>query len=233
MHFLVVSRQLLQRIIILAALTTVSCSYMLFWLDANKTTAYLRNLTVLVDPGHGGVDSGTHDVDGNPEKAVNLAVALKIRDQLKNSGIQVVMTREIDTDLAPFTGTPGRHRRDLLKRIETARKYQCLFLVSIHCDSINDSRRFGAVAFYNSRIPVSKTLATNIQEELNALQTRSFKAAPGDYLILKQSGVNGALIEIGFLSNPNEALNLQNEDHQNNLALAITRGILKSIEIAQ
>lgn len=223
-----ISKGMLRRILLVIMLVLVSCSYLGWWLRPQWSSGELRELTLLIDAGHGGVDGGTSDDQGNLEKDINLAIALKLRDQLKGSGLRLVMTRETDTDLAPFSsGKGGRHRRDLLRRLEKAKENQCLLLVSIHCDSINVASRFGAVAFYNSLSVKSKELALTIQDELNLIQTRQFKAAPGKYLIIGQREIPGVLVEVGFLSNPEEAKALQTEEHQTKLAMAIAKGVLK------
>lgn len=210
------------------ALVIVACSYIMWYGAARRSQGKLNALTLLIDPGHGGVDGGAQDHDGHLEKDVNLAVALYLREHLRESGLNIVMTRESDTDLAPFqSGRTGRHRRDLMQRIEKARENRCLFLISIHCDAFTDSARRGAFAFYNYQSPESKALASAIQTQLNLVQQRDFKTAPGKYLIIRQSGVTGVLVEIGFLSNPQEADLLQDTAYQERLAMAIAAGILQ------
>lgn len=224
---IIVSKPMVRLILLILAIGCVAVSYICWYFEPYRAQGRLSQLTLLIDPGHGGVDGGAHDEHGNLEKHINLAIGLKIREQLKASGIKIVMTRDKDTDLAPFRpGQRGRHRRDLMARIEKARNNNCLFLVSIHCDASVETRRRGAFVFYNYLSAESKELALAIQQELNQLQQRQFKAAPGKYLIIRQTGVTGVLIEVGFLSNPEESALLQQEDYQSKLALAIARGIL-------
>lgn len=192
-----------------------------------ETFARIGEIMVLVDPGHGGVDGGTSDRWGNLEKDINLAMGQQIARQLQSGGMRVIMTRDRDLALAPFNGQSGRHRRDLQERIRRARERDCLFLVSVHCDWSRDTTESGAKVFYNALEPQSKQLATLIQEDLNKVQTRQRKAAPGKYLIIRQKEVTGVIVEVGFLSNSAEALLLQNERHRTRLALAIARGILR------
>ena len=193
-----------------------------------QTQSPLRRLTILIDPGHGGVDGGTADDEGNLEKEINLRVALALREQLKQSGLRVLMTRESDTDLSPFiSGKTGRHRRDLLARVEKAKKSKSLFLVSIHCDWSEARQKQGLFVFYNYLSPASKELALSIQEEVNKVQKNSKKAAPGKYFIIRQRGITGVLVEVGFLSNREDAVLLKKKEYQETIALAIGKGILK------
>ena len=193
-----------------------------------KTQSSLQELRVLVDPGHGGVDGGTCDSQGNPEKQINLNIALRIREHLHQSGLHVILTREKDMDLAPFSFFKrGRHLRDLMARIRKARGNRCLFLVSIHCDWSKDQQQSGAKVFYNHQSPVGRRLAEVIQSELNIFQQMNRKVAQGEFYMLKQRGVAGVIIEAGMLSNRYEALKLQNPNYQEQLALVIAKGVLK------
>lgn len=188
----------------------------------------LSRLTVVIDPGHGGVDGGAQDKQGNLEKNINLQIGLKVAQHLRESGLKAVMTRDTDTDLAPFrSGKSGRHRRDLLRRIELALKLKSLFFVSIHCDSSVATQKQGAFVFFNWHSAASKGLAVTIMDEINLIQARPGKIVPGKYLVIRQPGVIGVLVEVGYLSNPAEAALLRSESYQTEMGLAIARGILK------
>lgn len=192
-----------------------------------QTQGSLSKLTVVIDPGHGGVDGGTQDDRGNLEKHVNLQIGLETWKQLQQSGLNVLLTRQTDTDLAPFrSGRGGRHRKDLLQRIEIARRSKSLFLVSIHCDYLEGARKRGAFVFFNYRSAISKGLAGAIQDEVNRLQEKPGKIAPGKYLVIREPDVTGVLVEVGYLSHPEEAALLQTKDYQSKIGLAIARGIL-------
>ena len=202
----------------------------LFLLRAAPAGSKLKQATVLIDPGHGGIDGGTQDAQGHLEKEINLAIGLKIRDYLRQSGVNAVMTREDDRELAPYVpGRSGRHRRDLNSRIEKAKKVKALFLVSIHCDWSTDPKRRGMVVFYYHRNPAGKKLAEAIQEELNRIQPVPQQAAPGRYFLLEQPEVTGVIIEVGFLSHPEEAVLLRQPEYQNKIAFHIARGILRAL----
>lgn len=196
--------------------------------QVKKTQGILGKLTVVIDPGHGGVDGGTADRYGNLEKDINLKIALKVRRQLRQSGLRVFLTRDRDTDLAPFlSGRKGRHRRDLMGRINKANKARCFSLVSIHCDYSIDSRKQGAVVFYNYLSAASTEIASLIQEELNMVQDKSCTIAPGKFFIIRQKNLTGVLVEVGFLSNQTDSQKLQNDQYQEQLAGAISKGILR------
>jgi N-acetylmuramoyl-L-alanine amidase len=212
---------------LLFAITSLSI-YTALFTDVWKVQSSLSELRVLIDPGHGGVDGGAKDSQGNLEKQINLKIALYLRDHLRQSGLHVVLTRETDIDLAPFSLLErGRHRRDLLARIHKARDNKCLLLISIHCDWSKDPHQQGAKVFYHIQSSTGRRLAEVIQRELNTLQQISNRASSGEFFIIKQQGVNGVIVEVGMLSNFNEAKMLQNQNYQEQLALAIAKGILE------
>ncbi|MGE5559169.1 MAG: N-acetylmuramoyl-L-alanine amidase family protein [Bacillota bacterium] len=229
---IVVPRKKIAGILAIILILTGIMFYAAHYEQALRTESILRNLTIVIDPGHGGVDGGTRDDQGNMEKDINLAIGLKLWGQLRQSGLNVLITRETDTDLSPFiSGRTGRHRKDLLARIQKARENRSLFLLSIHCDWSEARYRRGVVAFYNYLSPLSKMLALSIQEELNRVQDKPQKAAPGNYFIIRQHGVTGVLVEVGFLSNAEDAKQLRDPTYQEKLALAIAAGILKKCRI--
>jgi len=80
---------------------------------------------VVIDPGHGGIDSGTKGLDGQDEKDLVLAFARELRDSIeKSSKLRVVMTRNDDTFIT------------LGDRVRLAREHQASLFISIHADSL-------------------------------------------------------------------------------------------------
>ncbi len=202
--------------------------WVFFFYNTRDIEGGIRELKIFVDAGHGGVDGGTSDSRGNLEKNINLRLALLLNEQLVQSGLNVVLARKTDIALAPFNILKyGRHRRDLTTRIQRAKAEKCLFLISIHCDWSRNSQKRGAMVFYHYGSGLSKQLAGLIQEELNEVQERPRIIAPGRYFILSQPGINGVLVEAGYLSNQEEAMLLQEQNYLEKLAMAIARGILR------
>jgi N-acetylmuramoyl-L-alanine amidase len=103
-------------------------------------------------------------------------------------------------------------------------------VVSIHCNKFPDSSRRGAQVFYEPLSEQGKALADSLQNNLNTLNAeyvqRSFTALKGDYYILNCSKYPSAIVECGFLSNPEDDALLNNEDYRNKLAYRIFCGIL-------
>lgn len=181
---------------------------------------------VVIDPGHGGIDGGANLLaEGILEKDLNLAIALNVQKSLRKKGFAVVMTREHDQD---FGGKlqPGRHRRDLQKRIEIARKSGGEILVSIHVDAADSLEKKGPFVLYQPGQPQSRVLAGYIQESLKKTQPWSARnPSPGRYYLLQNAGMTAVIVETGYLTNPAEKELLKDTNYQCKLADAISDGI--------
>lgn len=193
----------------------------------------LSGKTIVIDPGHGGVDGGAEGKDSTNEKEIALAVSKKLRDYLQQSGALVYMTRETDTDLAD-ENTKGLSRRkseDIRNRLKYIHDKKADFFVTIHLNAIPSTRWSGAQTFYYPRFDESKHLAKMIQAEIirNMENTQRAALAINGMYLLKYSEVPGALVEIGFLSNEHEREQLKKEEYQQQMAGSIYEGILRYV----
>ncbi|WP_168714362.1 N-acetylmuramoyl-L-alanine amidase CwlD [Niallia nealsonii] len=188
----------------------------------------LTGKIIVIDPGHGGPDGGAGDKDVL-EKDVALNVSLKIRDYLQEQGALVIMTREEDKDLASENTRGYRNRKveDLKERLNIINKSDADFFLSVHLNAIPSSKWSGAQTFYAPHIKENEVAAKFIQDELiENLENTTRKAKPlGSVYILKYAEKPGALVEIGFLSNRTEKLNLMDESYQNKVAASVYKGI--------
>lgn len=196
----------------------------------NSWNLPLSGEIILLDPGHGGADGGAGDKDAL-EKDIALDISFKLRDYLQQQGALVMMTREEDRDLAD-DGTRGLSRRkteDLKRRLDIINESESDFYVSIHLNSIPSAKWSGAQTFYASQISENERAAKFIQDELRTnLGNTTRKAKPINHVyILKYAKKPGVLVEVGFLSNPNERANLKKEEYQEKVAASIYKGILR------
>lgn len=196
---------------------------------ALKVISPPQRVTVMVDPGHGGVDGGCQG-GSLQEKNVNLKIALALKDYLSHAGVPTGLTRDGDHPLEPF-GRPGRHRRDLTNRVRLIEASRAEIFVSIHCDWSEDSTRYGPAVFYRYKREESHRLAECVQEELNKLLAISRREEPGDYFIFRTSSVPGVLVEAGFLSNSGDRNRLSDMRYLTAVADAIGRGILHHLRL--
>ncbi len=184
----------------------------------------LAGRTVVIDPGHGGVDSGAKYY-GLVEKEITLAIAKQLADTLKASGAAVVLTREADIDY--YTRGKGGKRNDLTRRVEIINRSGAAAFVSIHTNAIRGGQWFGAEVYYNPKQAENKALAETVQQALRDFPPGNKRQAKqdSDILVLKDSNIPGVLVETGFLSNPNEAGKLADPAYQQKMAGQIARAL--------
>jgi len=192
----------------------------------------LAGTVIAIDPGHGGFDGGATSKDGAlVEKDITLPIALYLRDFLQQSGAFVVMTREEDKDLA----SPEAHRlgkrksEDIRNRVRLIKENDPDFLISIHLNATPSSRWSGAQTFYFPAYKESGELAYFIQDEIKRVleNTNRVPLKNDDVFLIRESGVPSVLVEVGFLSNSNEANLLSSDSYQKAMANAIYQGILR------
>ncbi len=188
----------------------------------------LAGFVIAVDPGHGGYDPGSTAND-LLEKDVVLEIALYLREYLLQGGARVIITREEDKDFLLPTAGPKK-RLDFSNRLKIVEDGGADYLVSIHTNYISASRWRGSQVFYQENCSVGKRMAESIQTELTrVLKNTDRLARSGNYFILRESSMPGVVVEVGFISNPQEAALLSRADYQKKVAWAIYLGIIASL----
>ena len=188
---------------------------------------------MVLDPGHGGEDGGAVSGDGTvTESGLNLEIALRVRDLMTFSGVEMVMTRS--EDVSTYTeGATIRQRKvsDLKNRVALVNGTENAVLVSIHQNSLPSSpSTHGAQVFWNEQ-PGAQDLAGEMQEALNQCinpeRPKEAKEIADTIYLLKNVTAPGVIVECGFLSNQAETARLEEPTHQRLLAAAITTGYLR------
>lgn len=199
--------------------------------------------TVVIDCGHGGDDDGAIGCGNIKEKDINLTIGLLVAQNLKKKGVNALLTRATDVTLP------------LKDRVVFANKVHADLFVSIHSNAAPNHNAsgvetFGVVPLFTAspndpahtvhvisqrlvqhRVNKSMDCAAAIQNSLVAyikkihheVKDRAVKRAP--LLVLLGTTMPAALVEVGFVSNPEESLLLANPTYQNYLAHGITDGI--------
>ncbi len=180
---------------------------------------------IILDAGHGGLDSGKIGINDQEEKDINLKIALKIKKLLEEQGISVMMTRSADERLSET------QTEDLKARTEIMNRSNAALAVSIHQNSFRDSSVSGAQVFYYPDSDEGRKAADAIQEELNDMQPDNRKEVKANdtYYILKNTEIPVVIVECGFLSNYTEAEKLADDSYQSVVAGTVVRGILQYI----
>jgi N-acetylmuramoyl-L-alanine amidase len=123
---------------------------------ANKSGGDPRPI-IVIDPGHGGIDTGTRGPNGEMEKSLVLDFGLMLRDKIEKTGkYRVVMTRSDDTFVA------------LADRVRLARARQAQLFISVHCDALarGDGEAQGAT-IYTLSDNASDSEAARLADEEN------------------------------------------------------------------
>ncbi|WP_421913238.1 N-acetylmuramoyl-L-alanine amidase [Mesorhizobium sp.] len=141
------------------------------------TTAAGHRFTIVLDPGHGGVDGGAEGLNGTIEKNVTLAFATELRDKLAATGnYNVFMTRDTDEFLR------------LDDRVRIARQHEADLLISIHADTISVKGIRGATVYTVSdkaSDPQAQALADreNLSDQLAGMEIKDDNKEVTDILI--------------------------------------------------
>ena len=211
--------------------------------DVGRVSADVgETMTIVIDPGHGGYDGGAEAKDGTKEKTLNLQIAMRLKEVIEEYPVNVVLTRDTDTDLIPQEKKDqkgSKKRQDILRRKEIIENNRPVLAVSIHMNSYpQDEYVYGPQVFYPGGLgrrtdgrdyeQISKEYAENVQKSIETRlpdgRTRN-PMAKEDILIFEEITCPIILVECGFLSNNRETERLKSLEYQGQMALAIWEGI--------
>ena len=182
---------------------------------------------VLIDAGHGGEDGGAVSDDGIVEAGINLAIAQYLRDYLELSGVEVLMTRDDDNPMGDQTlpTLTERRRSDFKERLELYNSDKVDCVISIHQNKFTEPQYSGAQVFYSPNDKRSGVLAEYMRKSITGLlqpdNERQNKEAGSNIYLLNNCTNPCVLVECGFLSNPEEAALLNDDEYQHQMAFAI------------
>lgn len=172
---------------------------------------------VVIDPGHGGKDNGSTGASGEFEKNFTLSLSKKVEKLLKQEpGIEVFMTRSDDS----FISQESRYRP------KYANKLNADIYISIHGNTFSDPNVSGTETFYYHKN--SRQLAQTLQKhvvEATGFRDRGIKKK--NLFVVKDTNMPAALIEVGYLTNPQDESKMLTDDSQSSVATSIVEGILE------
>jgi N-acetylmuramoyl-L-alanine amidase len=194
----------------------------------------LSDLCVVIDPGHGGHDTGAIGRTGILEKDVNLDIAQRVARKLQAMGVRVRMTRTDDSPVIPWDASSREeHRRELQARCCVADDCGAQLFVSIHANARgrNPQAVRGTETYY--RKPDSRRFAEVMQEEVvraDGLPDGGAKYHPQPIIVLYQTNVPAVLVEVGYLSNTDDERLLADSDFRGRAADGIANGVKRYAE---
>lgn len=209
-----------------------------YWTNLATTTIVQmipveRNHSIVIDPGHGGVDGGATSCTGVLESKFNLDVSLRLRDLFHLLGYRTKMIRTEDVSVYKSGETIAAKKvSDLRTRVQIINETEDAILVSIHQNTFSDSRYSGPQVFYGPEGEgevLAKLLQKTLTDALAPGSNRMAKKADGIYL-MQHINCTGALVECGFLSNPEEEGKLRNSRYQCSLSCVIASAVANFLD---
>lgn len=187
---------------------------------AAKAETLGKNYTVCIDPALGGSDSGA-GANGLTEKDVTLAVALKLKSELEQRGIKVVLTRDSDKTVTNEA------------RVAACDKAQSDLLVSLRLNSAQNTTVSGFELWVSNKKPANSVSAAEAigksMSTITGIRNRGIKYgtvtnADENYYVNSKSKCASLVIQLGFISNKEDASLLKNNDSE--VASKIAQGIV-------
>jgi N-acetylmuramoyl-L-alanine amidase len=176
----------------------------------------LANFKIVLDPGHGGKESGASGPTGYLEKDVNLVVSKLLRDDLVKRGATVVMTREDDREVS------------LIERQAIISREEPVIALSIHHNSLPDdgdaekTKGFGTFWYQPQAHNLAMFLQTYVVKKLGK---PSYGVFWDNLALTRPAAAPSVLLELGFMSNPDEFEQVVNPEEQKKMADVIAQGI--------
>ncbi|HEU4480323.1 MAG TPA: N-acetylmuramoyl-L-alanine amidase [Actinomycetota bacterium] len=173
----------------------------------------VNDVTVTIDPGHGGDDHGAEGNGGLQEAEFCWELATLLAERLVAAGARVRFTRT-----EPENPSAS-------ERAERANEIDADIFLSLHLNSNEERTAEGASAYHFGTSQVGEALAEAIHAELLNLGARDCRIHDRSFAILKETRMPAVMIEPAFITNPDEEKRLQEPEHRAAIADAIAAGI--------
>jgi N-acetylmuramoyl-L-alanine amidase len=179
-----------------------------------------KRVLVVIDPGHGGKDSGTPiSINGLVEKDVVLPISQKVAEILQKNGVEVVMTRQTDVFV------------DLAERVNITERENAALFVSIHANSKEGSPKTNGLETFYFKQPGNRRFAEVVHKNiLRNVSIANGGISEAKFYVLKKPKMPSLLIETGYLSGREDAPKLANSKFRDQMANAIATGIVKYLK---
>ena len=191
---------------------------------ADPLNVSLAGKLIVIDPGHGGKDTGARDEFRTGqvyEKDITLAIARRVRDVLQKSGATVLMTR--DEDVLP----------SVMARPQFANDHHADYFVSIHCDSSGgQNSHAGTTVYFHAQNGLCRLMASDIGRRVSETSGIPYDGIKSDTIrfstgfgVLRGSEMPAVLVETGYMNNDTDLAKLRDDATQQNIAQGIAAGL--------
>ncbi|WP_108670620.1 SH3 domain-containing protein [Peribacillus acanthi] len=187
-------------------------SWLVMPVISKPETEGLKGKTIVLDAGHGGTDPGAVGLH-NYESILTLLTVSKTAALLKEAGANVVLTRSIDKYIS------------LKARVDVSHKANADAFVSFHYN-VGTKTSSGIISFYYSAAK-EKRLADTIHKSLVAHTGMKDQGVRyGNFHVIRENKKPAVLLELGFVSNPNEEILVATEEYQTKAAQGVYEGLV-------
>ncbi|GEM_PF-473292 len=172
---------------------------------------------LVIDPGHGGFDPGAIGPSGLTEAEVALDISLKAADLLEEEGFDIILTREEDRFIS------------LYDRAEIANQAKAELFISVHSNAASREAVGGLETYYApGRESDSYLLAQVMQDSMvDKLELTNRGVKSDTFTVIREPEMPAVLLEIGFLSNPEEEELLGSDSFRGKAAESIAEGVMR------
>ena len=181
---------------------------------------------IVLDPGHGGSDTGAIGPTGVTEKSIALRIAKRLKVLLEAEGAEVILTRTEDTEVSPKKAQ-ATDVEELQARCDIANQNSADIFLSIHLDAFSGPEAHGTTGYYYEMGSAdSRRLADCIKRGvLRRLGTFDRGTKPCAFYVCRHTDMPATLLETAFVSNPREEQMMNSEEGVENAAQGIAAGI--------
>jgi len=181
---------------------------------------------IVLDPGHGGSDTGAIGPTGVTEKSIALRIAKRLKVLLEAEGAEVILTRTEDTEVSPKKAQ-ATDVEELQARCDIANQNSADIFLSIHLDAFSGPEAHGTTGYYYEMGSAdSRRLADCIKRGvLRRLGTFDRGTKPCAFYVCRHTDMPATLLETAFVSNPREEQMMNSEEGVENAAQGIATGI--------
>lgn len=171
-------------------------------------------MKIFIDAGHGGTNPGAIGINGIEEANINLDVALRLGRILENRGYEVKYSRTENINLS------------LTQRSAMANQWGADYFISIHCNSNTNPIYKGTSTYYYRPNSTAESFARVVNTALvEQIGTPDLGVFSANFSVLRRTTMPAILVELAFLSNPQEAALLATDTFRENCAIGIANGV--------
>ncbi|MRJ46436.1 SH3 domain-containing protein [Aerococcaceae bacterium DSM 109652] len=172
----------------------------------------LSEATIMIDPGHGGEDSGAISINDSFEKDATFDTAMALKAALEAQGATVMLTRPDDQFI------------ELEDRVTASNLNQVDAFISLHFDGSEDTTWSGTTTYYYHES--DELLAQSVNDQIAPLPLENIGILFGNYYVLRENTRPSILLELGYMSNQYDLQYIFNDNYHQNIAQAITQGLI-------